>query len=97
MLGSVVWAADNKTIFYTTEDPVSKRSDSFWRHIAGQPDSQLVYQEKDELFDVGVGRSLDRRIIFLASYSKTSAEQRYLRTDDPNGEFRADSAARSRA
>ena len=32
--GSVVWAADNKTIFYTTEDAVSKRSDSVWRHVA---------------------------------------------------------------
>ena len=33
--GSVVWAADNRTIFYTTEDAVSKRSDRFWRHIVG--------------------------------------------------------------
>ena len=33
--GSVVWAADNRTLFYTTEDAVSKRSDRFWRHIVG--------------------------------------------------------------
>jgi oligopeptidase B len=87
-VGSVVWASDNKTLFYTTEDPVSKRSDKFWRHLAGQPGSELVYDENDELFDVGAGRSLDRRIIFLGAYSKTSSEHRYLRSDDPSGTFR---------
>jgi oligopeptidase B len=83
--GSVVWANDNKTIFYTTEDPVSKRSDKFWRHAVGTDKSELLYEEKDELFDVGAGRSLDRKVIFLASYAKTSREYRYLRADDPNG------------
>ena len=65
-VGSVVWATDNKTVFYTTEDAVSKRSDKFWRHAVGAAGSDLLYEEKDELFDVGVGRSLDRKAIFLA-------------------------------
>ena len=81
--GSVVWANDNKTIFYTTEDPVSKRSDKFWRHGIGAGASDLVYEEKDELFDVGAGRSLDRKVIFLASFAKTSREYRYLPADQP--------------
>ena len=85
--GSVVWANDNKTLFYTTEDPVSKRSDKFWRHPIGQDTSDLLYEEKDELFDVGAGRSLDRKMIFLASYAKTSREFRYLPADDPTGAF----------
>ena len=63
--GSVVWATDNKTLFYTTEDAVSKRSDKFWRHVVGADGSELLYEEKDELFDVGAGRSLDRKIIFV--------------------------------
>ncbi len=58
-VGSVVWATDNKTLFYTTEDPVSKRSDKFWRHTVGASGSDLMYEEKDELFDVGAARSLD--------------------------------------
>ena len=87
-VGSVVWAADNRTFFYTTEDPVSKRSDKFWRHVVGRQGSELVYDETDELFDVGAGRSLDRRVIFLGSYAKTSSEQRYIRADDPNGQLR---------
>src|SRR5262249_49069644 len=50
--GSVVWATDNKTLFYTTEDAVSKRSDKFWRHVAGSDRNELLVEEKDELFDL---------------------------------------------
>ncbi|HET7220727.1 MAG TPA: S9 family peptidase [Vicinamibacterales bacterium] len=81
--GSIVWANDNKTLFYTTEDPVSKRSDKFWRHAVGAAASDLLYEEKDELFDVAAGRSLDKKIVFLASYAKTSTEFRYLPADNP--------------
>ncbi|HSB10062.1 MAG TPA: S9 family peptidase [Blastocatellia bacterium] len=86
--GSIVWANDNKTIFYSTEDPVSKRSDKFWRHTVGIDKSDLLYEEKDELFDVGAGRSLDKKIIFMASFAKTSREFRYLSADNPMGEFK---------
>ena len=85
--GSVVWATDNQTLFYTTEDAVSKRSDKFWRHVVGRDGSELVYEEKDELFDLGAGRSLDKKIVFLGSYAKTSREIRYLPADNPTGAF----------
>jgi oligopeptidase B len=81
--GSVVWARDNRTLFYTTEDPVSKRSDRFFRHIVGEDRSALVFEEEDELYDLAAGRSLDKEIIFLGSYAKTSREIRYLRAGDP--------------
>jgi oligopeptidase B len=84
-VGSVVWANDNKTLFYSTEDAVSKRSDKVWRHTVGTDASDVIYEEKDENFDVGAGRSLDRKVIFIASYAKTSREYRYLRADDPAG------------
>lgn len=85
--GSVVWAADNRTIFYTTEDEVSKRSDRCWRHPVGSVQSELVFEEQDELYDVAAGKSLDREIIFLGSYAKTSREIRYLPASQPTGEF----------
>jgi oligopeptidase B len=84
-VGSVVWANDNKTLFYSTEDAVSKRSDKVWRHPVGADNSDLIYEEKDQNFDTGAGRSLDRKIIFIVSYAKTSREYRYLRADDPGG------------
>lgn len=86
--GSIEWANDNKTLFYTTEDPISKRSDKFWRHVVGSGKNDLLYEEKDELFDVGAGRSLDKKIIFMGSYAKTSREIRYLPADNPAGEFK---------
>src|SRR5665213_550352 len=85
---SVVWASDNKTIFYTTEDPLSKRSDHFYRHVVGATNSDLLYEEKDELFEIGVTRSLDKKMIFLESEAKTSREYRFLAADDPSGQFR---------
>jgi oligopeptidase B len=81
--GSVDWATDNKTLFYTTEDAVSKRSDKFWRHVVGTDRNDLLYEEKDELFDVGAGRSRDKKMIFLTAYAKTSREVRYLPANNP--------------
>src|SRR5829696_1462301 len=81
----VVWATDNKTLFYVTEDAVTKRSDKFFRHVLDTDKYDLVYEEKDELFDIGVGRSRDKEIIFLQAFSKTSTEARYLRANEPNG------------
>ena len=51
---SAAWAADDRTVFYVTEHPVTKRSDTLWRlALGGQPEP--VYEEKDELFSIGVG------------------------------------------
>lgn len=85
---SVVWANDNKTLLLVTEDNVTKRSDKFWRHTIGTNDSQLAFEEKDELFDMGVNRSRDKRMILLTSFAKTMREVRYLPADQPNAELK---------
>jgi oligopeptidase B len=82
-VGSVDWATDNKTLFYSTEDAVTKRSDKFFRHVVGNDTSDLVYEDKDELFDVYGGRTRDRAMIFVSSSSKTSTEFRYIPADKP--------------
>lgn len=81
--GSVAWATDNKTIFYSTEDAVTKRSDKFFRHTIGSDKSDLIYEDKDELFDVFGGRTRDRAMILIGSGSKTSTEWRYVPADRP--------------
>src|ERR1035441_2097911 len=60
-VGSVVWAADNRTLFYTVEDEEQKRQYQLWRHIIGTAHAAdvLVYQEDDERFNVGAGRTRD--------------------------------------
>jgi oligopeptidase B len=82
-VGNIEWATDNKTLFFTTEDAVTKRSDKFFRHVLGSRTNDLVYEEKDELFDVFVGRTKDRALIVLQSAAKTSTECRYLPADTP--------------
>ncbi len=81
-VASITWAADNKTIFFVTEDE-SKRSDKVFRYTLGEKEPTLVYEDKDELFDVAAGRSLDGQILFLASASKRTTEYSYLLADRP--------------
>ncbi len=84
-VGAVVWARDNHTLFLTTEDSITKRSDKFWRHKAGTDSTMLLYNERDEEFDVSANRARDRSMIFLTTSAKTSGETRYLRADQPDG------------
>jgi oligopeptidase B len=81
-VGDVAWAKDNRTLFFTTEDAVTKRSDKFFRHVLGSA-SELIYEEKDELFDLGAGRTRDGAMILLDAQSKTSTEVRWLPCDNP--------------
>jgi Protease II len=81
-VSSVAWAADNATIFYVTEDE-AKRPYRFWRHRPGIAGSDLVYEETDQLFRIGVERSRSRAFLFLGAGSFTSSEWRYLPAHEP--------------
>ena len=85
---SAAWATDNKTIFVVTEDDVTKRSDKFFRHVLGENKNELVYEERDELFDIGVHRSRDKKMILLGAAAKTMREYRYLPADNPRAELK---------
>jgi len=84
---SVTWAADNRTLFYTVEDP-AKRSYRVYRHALGQETDDLVYEEKDERFGVYVGRGRSGKFLYMQSGSHTTSEVRYLAADDPMGEWK---------
>lgn len=88
-VGSVVWAKDNKTIFYTVEDPTTKRQYRLYRHAAGTkgPDD-LVYEEKDERFDVYAFKSRSKAYIFLISESHTTSEARFIPADQPRAQWK---------
>jgi oligopeptidase B len=88
--GSIVWAADNKTLFYTVEDEEQKRQYQLFRHVLGSPHAQdvLVYEETDERFNIGAGRTRDDRYIVLESASHTTSEAQFLPADTPAAEFR---------
>jgi len=79
-----LWANDNKTVFYTTED-AAKRDYRVYRHRLGDDKSKdaLVYEEKDELFTVTVGKSRSKAYIFIGSESLTATEYSYIPADKP--------------
>ena len=87
------WSKDGKYLFFGQEDDVSKRSDKIWRHVVGTDNNDFVYEEKDVLFNVSVGRSRDKKMLFIGSYAKTMGEYRYLAADDPTGEWKVISPA----
>lgn len=82
---SLAWAADNKTILLTTEDKVTKRPDTLLRHSLGGRTEQ-IFHEPDELYDVGIGRTRDRKYLVLEIESKDTNESRYLSAAEPNAE-----------
>ena len=88
-VGSVAWANDNKTFFYTIEDEKTKRQYRMYRHTAGASGGDtLVYEEKDERFNVNVGKSRSKGYIFLVSASHTTSEARYVPADQPSAEWK---------
>src|SRR5579864_5653337 len=88
-VGSVVWAKDNKTIFYTQEDDVSKRQYRLYRHTVGSSDPDaLIYEEKDEKFEMRAEKSRSEKFLFLISGSHTTTEARYLPAADALGEWK---------
>lgn len=86
---STEWSADGKYFFYGQEDDVSKRSDKIFRHTVGTtgPDA-LIFEEKDVLFNSGIGRSRDKKMMFIQSGAATMSEYRYLSADAPLGEWK---------
>ena len=85
---SVTWAADGKTLFYAIEHPVSKRSYQVYRHVLGQPEHTLLYEEQDERFSAYVGRSRSRQYVFMYIGSLTADEQHFMPADAPLSRWR---------
>ncbi|HMD07342.1 MAG TPA: S9 family peptidase [Candidatus Acidoferrum sp.] len=83
------WAADNRTLFYTVEDPTTKRAHRLYRHLAGsaEPD-RLIYEETDERFRIEIERTRSGAFLLLTIASHTTSEVRFLPAAQPNGEFR---------
>ncbi|WP_091256874.1 S9 family peptidase [Flavobacterium omnivorum] len=88
--GSSVWANDNKTIFYTRQDEVTLRSDKVFKHklATDAADDVLVFNEKDDTFNVSVGKEKSKKYIVIASGSTLTTEYRTLNSDMPDGEFK---------
>ena len=82
---NLVWADDNKTIFYIEKDPVTLLSKRVKAHVLGTPASadKLVYEEKDDSFYMGIGRTSDDKYICIGLQSTVSNEFRCTSAANP--------------
>ncbi len=81
-VAGVEWGENHDTVYIVTENE-AKRADKFWRCSLKTGKREMLYHEKDELFDLSVSRSTDNKFLFCESSSKTSAEARVMRLDKP--------------
>jgi oligopeptidase B len=78
----VNWAADNKTVFCLLEN-AAKRPHQLLRRVLGTPKADLVYQERNPLFNLGAYESLDHEYLFIDSESSETSEVRTIKLDRP--------------
>jgi oligopeptidase B len=84
---SIDWAADNKTLFYTTTD-AAKRPYRLYRHTLGGDADPLLYEEQDERFSIHVSRSRSKAMLVLDVGSLTTSEVHFLPADRPAGTWK---------
>ena len=85
---SFTWAADHRHVFFVTEDDVTKRSNQLWRLDLQGGKPERVFEEKDELYRMGVGRTKDRKYLMVEIQSTDTWETRYLAASKPGGAFK---------
>ena len=85
--GGATWANDNRTVFYTKKDPVTLRSYRIYKHVLGTDATadELVYEEADETFSCGIGKTKSEAYLMIGSYSTVSSEWRFLDANTPEG------------
>lgn len=88
--GSVAWANDNKTFFYTKKDPETLRSIKIFKHVLNDDYTadKEIYYEADETFGTSIWKTKSDNYLIIGSYSTMAEEYRFLDADNPNGDFK---------
>ena len=78
----VAWSTDGSTLMYAQEDSVTKRTYLALRQkLGGTP--EVVFEEKDELYELGVSRTRSKAYFLIESESATTTEVRYVPANRP--------------
>ena len=82
---SLAWAADNATVVYVQNDPVTLLGNQVKSHRIGTPAASdpLLYQETDESYYMGVGLTRSERYLCIFLESTLSDEQRCADASNP--------------
>ena len=84
--GSIVFANDNKTLFYVKKDPITLRSFQIYAHELGTDQSKdvLIFQEDDETFSCYAYKTKSNEYIVINSSSTLSDEYRLIPASSPH-------------
>ncbi len=87
--GGIVWANDNKTVYYVLKDDVTLRSERIMKHTLGTPfeEDEEVFYEEDETFSVFIYKTKSEKYLIIGSGSTLTSEYRFLDANNPGGEF----------
>ncbi|MEP7280185.1 MAG: S9 family peptidase [Bacteroidota bacterium] len=87
--GGSAWANDNRTLFYTENNPETLLTEKIKRHELGTDATSdaTVYTEKDNSNYIGVNKTKSGRFIFIVAQATMSSEYRILDASKPLGTF----------
>jgi oligopeptidase B len=88
--GGSTWANDNKTLFYVLKDETTLRSEAVYKHRlnTSTENDELVYEEKDDTFGVGIYKTKSQKYLVISSYSTLTSEHKILNANTPDGIFK---------
>ncbi|KAL3945233.1 MAG: hypothetical protein SGBAC_000706 [Bacillariaceae sp.] len=87
--GNVVWAADEKSLFYMTMDD-QHRPDKLWLRQNWQddkPKERMLKEERDDIYWTHTSKSLDGKYVFFETASSETSEAWFLPTNSLDQEM----------
>ncbi len=86
---SIAWYDGGAALLYTVQDD-AWRPFQVWRHVLGTPveTDQLVVEEHDERFWLGLGRTRSQRFLAITAASKVTSEWQLVDASDPEAPAR---------
>ena len=94
--GSIRWGADDSTLFYLKMDAAHRPFQVYRRKLGNDEPDEMLFEEKDELYWVGIAKSLDGKYLFIETSSKETSEIHFLDLHDPEAKLQCISKRRSK-
>ncbi|MBY0414311.1 MAG: S9 family peptidase, partial [Bdellovibrionales bacterium] len=83
-----VWAEAGRVLYYVKHDPTTLRANQVFKYDLDTKNNILIYEEKDEKFEVMVYKTEARHFIFITSNSTLSSEVRFALASDLKAKFK---------
>ena len=86
----VVWANDNKTIFYVKQHTQTLLSYQVYRHTLGEPsvNDVLIYEENDDTFSLGLYKTRSEEYLVICADSTMTSECLIIDANQPYKDFK---------